>query len=211
MDWTAMLLLGAYHGVNPGMGWLFAVALGMQQGSSRGIWHALPALALGHAVSVGGGAPDHPARGGVAAAPSTTGAAAAFLIAIGVYRLCRHRHPRYGGLQVGFRQLALWSFLMASAHGAGLMVLPFALDFSVPVAAASGGHVSHLPTPGANTTTAGAVALAIHTGSYFAVMAAVAWIVYRKVGLAFLRTAWFDMDRVWACSLLITGSVVLVW
>jgi hypothetical protein len=192
------------------MGWLFAVALGMQQGSPRGIWHALPALALGHAVSVAVVLLTALLVAALLPLHLIRGAAAAFLIAVGVYRLWRHGHPRYGGLQVGFGQLALWSFLMASAHGAGLMVLPFALDFSVPVAAASGGHVSHLATQGANTT-AGAVALAIHTGSYFAVMAAMAWVVYRKVGLAFLRTAWFDMDRVWACSLLITGSVVLVW
>lgn len=206
-----MLLLGAYHGVNPAMGWLFAVALGMQQGSFRGIWHALPALALGHAVSVAVVLLMAVLAEAVLPSHLVRAAAAALLIAMGMYRLWRHRHPRYGGMQVGFRHLAMWSFLMASAHGAGLMVVPFALGFSEPVSAASAGHVAHLPTPDANTTTAGAVALAIHTGSYFAVMAAVAWIVYSNVGLAFLRTAWFDMDRVWACSLLITGSVVLVW
>src|SRR4026208_197831 len=124
MAWDAMVALGAYHGINPGMGWLFAVALGMQQSSARGVWRALPPIALGHAGAVG-------VVGAIAAAARLVVPLAALnvlvavvLMSLGVYRLWRHRHPRLGGMQVGFRDLTLWPFLMAPAHRARLLVLP---------------------------------------------------------------------------------------
>src|SRR5262244_539045 len=127
MEWYPLALLGAYHGINPGMGWLFAVALGMQQGSARGVWLALPPIALGHTVAVG--AVLLVAALAQMAVPLAVMklVVAAVLLALGIYRLWRHRHPRFGGMRVGFRDLTMWSFLMASAHGAGFMVLPFLL------------------------------------------------------------------------------------
>src|SRR5438093_7493337 len=119
MGWTVMLALGAYHGINPGMGWLFAVALGMQQQSARGVWSALPPIALGHAVSVATVIAAAALIGVVVPMPVLKAVIATMLIALGSYRLWRHRHPRFGGMQVGFRDLTIWSFLMASAHGAG--------------------------------------------------------------------------------------------
>ena len=127
MDWHAMVFLGAYHGINPGMGWLFAVALGLQQGSARGVWRALPPIAAGHALSVGGVLVIVGLAQLVLPAAALNALLAGLLISMGVYRLWRHRHPRFGGMQVGFRDLTTWSFLMASAHGAGLMVLPFVM------------------------------------------------------------------------------------
>ena len=128
MEWNAMLVLGAYHGINPGMGWLFAVALGMQQGSARGVWRALPPIALGHAMAVGVVVLAAALAGLIVPLETTEDhGRVACLMTLGLYRFWRHRHPRFGGMQVGFRDLTVWSFLMASAHGAGFMVLPFVL------------------------------------------------------------------------------------
>src|ERR1700741_5635802 len=138
MEWQGVALLGAYHGINPGMGWLFAVALGMQQGNARGVWRALPPIALGHALAVGVVLAIAAAAQFVVPLDTLRFVVASILIAFGLYRLWRHRHPVYGGMQVGFRDLTIWSFLMASAHGAGLMVLPFVMP--VPAALSAAGH-----------------------------------------------------------------------
>src|SRR5258708_5467675 len=125
--WSTLFLLGAYHGINPGMGWLFAVARGMQEHRARAVAWTLPPIALGHALAIGVvvllaqlaqvALPMLYIRMGVAVT----------LVGLGVYKLVRSRHFRWGGMQVGFRDLTMWSFLMASAHGAGLMVLPVML------------------------------------------------------------------------------------
>jgi hypothetical protein len=209
MEWNMMLLLGAYHGINPGMGWLFAVALGMQQGSARGVWHALPPIALGHALAVGAVL----LAAGLAQLIVPLGVlkvvVASILLAFGFYRLWRHRHPRYGGMQVGFRDLTTWSFLMASAHGAGFMVLPFVMGISNDVeAAVMSSQAHHMTAAGADWT--GAMLLGVHTLSYLAVMSLAAWIVYRWLGLALLRVAWFNLDLLWAGALVVIGSVILL-
>jgi hypothetical protein len=211
MKWSALLALGAYHGINPGMGWLFAVALGLQQGSSRAVWRALPPIALGHLLSVGAvlaaaGLAQLVVPGGVLKLT-----VASILIAVGLYRLWRHRHPRFGGMQVGFRDLTIWSFLMASAHGAGVMVLPFVVG--MPGAIASAGlagaaHAAHLPDAG--TAWTGVLALGVHTAAYLAVMMIVAWTVYAKVGLGVLRKAWFNLDWLWTVVLVAAGVAVLL-
>src|SRR5687767_14992904 len=135
MEWSAMALLGAYHGINPGMGWLFAVALGMQQGSARGVWRALPPIALGHAIAVGAVLLAAWLARMIVPLEALKPAVAMMLMTLGLYRLWRHRHPRFGGMRVGFRDLTIWSFLMASAHGAGLMVLPFVMGTPTHVSA----------------------------------------------------------------------------
>src|SRR6476619_5036251 len=140
MNWQAMLFLGAFHGINPGMGWLFAVALGLQQGSARGVWRALPPIALGHAAAVGVVLLVAMAAGLVVPLETLRILVAVSLVSLGLYRLWRHGHPRYGGMQVGFRDLTVWSFLMASAHGAGFMVLPFVLGAQSDMAAAASEH-----------------------------------------------------------------------
>ena len=197
--WATLFLLGAYHGINPGMGWLFAVARGMQEHRTRAVAGSLPPIALGHALSIGlvvmlaglaqVALPMTYVRIGVAAA----------LVGLGVYKLIRSRHFRWGGMQVGFRELTIWSFLMASAHGAGLMMLPVVL-------AGSEGH-HHAAAQGA---AGGAWATLIHTLGYFTVTAAVALLVYRKLGLAMLRRAWFNLDLIWAIALVVTGLVALL-
>jgi hypothetical protein len=207
MDWHAMVFLGAYHGINPGMGWLFAVALGMQQGSVRGVWRALPPIALGHAGAVAVVLVIAIVAGLVVPLAALNVLVGAVLTSLGVYRLWRHRHPRFGGMQVGFRDLTLWSFLMASAHGAGFMVLPFVMPAATTVAAADHNHAHHVDAAAANVA---AAAVALHTAAYFTVMVLAAGIVYRKLGLSLLRKAWFNMDWLWAGALVLTGMVVLL-
>jgi hypothetical protein len=207
MDLLPVALLGIYHGINPGMGWLFAVALGLQQGSARGVWRALPPIALGHAIAVAVVLAVAAAARIVVPLAALRIVVAAVLIAFGLYRLWRHRHPVYGGMQVGFRDLTIWSCLMASAHGAGFMVLPLVMETTTGVEAASG-H-AHGATLAAAAWPLSA-ALGAHTFAYFAVTALVAWIVYSRLGLAILRTAWFNLDWLWACVLVVTGVVTLV-
>ena len=211
MEWHAMILLGAFHGINPGMGWLFAVALGMQQGSARGVWRALPPIALGHLASVAIVLLTAALLNLVIPLSILKGAIAVALILFGAYRLWRHRHPRYGGMQVGFRDLSIWSFLMASAHGAGFMLLPIVMKLSQTTSAsAHGRHLApcHDAATALTTPWMGATALGVHTASYFAVMALAAWVVYKKLGLALLRTAWFNLDWLWAAALVVAGLVV---
>ena len=209
MEWNAVLLLGAYHGINPGMGWLFAVALGMQQGSARGVWRALPPIVLGHALAVGVVLLVGALAGLVVPLETLKILVASVLVAFGVYRLWRHRHPVFGGMQVGFRDLTIWSFLMASAHGAGFMVLPLVMRMSAEVSAVAGVHVHGAVSPDVGAARA-LSALGIHTLAYLVVTGLAAWIVYAKVGLAILRTAWFNLDWLWACVLVLTGAIVLV-
>lgn len=204
-----MLFLGAYHGINPGMGWLFAVALGMQQDSARGVWRALPPIALGHAAAVGIVVAAAVLARMVMPLDVLRIVIASTLVTLGLYRLWRHRHPRFGGMQVGFRDLTIWSFLMASAHGAGFMVLPFVMVMPADVSA-SAEHARHAASAGASMPWPNALAVGLHTTAYLTVTALVAWIVYRKLGLALLRTAWFNMDWLWAGALVVTGVAVLL-
>jgi hypothetical protein len=208
MEWNAVLLLGAYHGINPAMGWLFAVALGMQQGSARGVWRALPPIALGHMGAVGAVLLIAGLAQTVVPLPIMKLAVAFVLVALGLHHLWRHRHPRFGGMQVGFRDLTVWSFLMASAHGAGLMVLPFVMNMSGPMLPAGGSHGHHAVVLHAPVPWAGALVLGLHTLSYLLVLAFAAWLVYRKLGLALLRSAWFNLDLIWAVALVATGLLI---
>ena len=208
MDWQAMVFLGAYHGINPGMGWLFAVALGLQQRSARGVCRALPPIALGHAAAVGLVLAAVRLAQIVVPLDALKGVVASTLITLGLYRLWRHRHPRFGGMQVNFRDLTIWSFLMASAHGAGFMIVPFVMRMPTALSAASHAHSMHLTSAGTGVA-AGAMAVGVHTLAYLTVMTLAAWLVYRKLGLNLLRKAWFNLDWAWAAALLITGMVVL--
>ena len=210
-SWPALLLLGAYHGINPGMGWLFAVARGMQEHATKAVARALVPITLGHALSIG----TVVALAGliqiVLPLVYVQIVVASALIALGIWRLLRRRHFAWGGMQVGFRDLTIWSFLMASAHGAGLMVLPVILH----VEAASGMHAGHLHHMAGmeNPVTRPWIGIAstlVHTLGYLSVTALIALFVYQKFGLALLRKAWFNLDLVWAGALFVTGCVALV-
>jgi hypothetical protein len=195
--WATLFLLGAYHGINPGMGWLFAVALGMQEHSTRAVIRSLVPITLGHALAIGVVVLLAGLIQVVLPLNYVKFVVAGLLVALGVYRIIRSRHFHWGGMQVGFLELTAWSFLMASAHGAGLMVLPVVLQMAPA-------HHMH----GAGMTGMGATL--VHTLGYLSVTAAVAIVVYQKVGLAILRKAWFNLDLVWAVALIATGCVALL-
>jgi hypothetical protein len=131
---------------------------------------------------------------------------AAILVSLGIFSLIRHYHPRWVRMRVSFRDLTLWSFLMASAHGAGLMVVPVLLGSST-VAAAE--HIAGDHHMAATTPLAALLATAVHTAGYLVVTGVVAWVVYSKFGLAILRKAWLNLNLVWAVALVITGLVTL--
>jgi hypothetical protein len=200
-----MLALGALHGINPGMGWLFAVSLGLQAGSGRAVWRALGPLALGHALAVLLVVLAGALFGIVLPLPWLRWLAAGALLSLGAFHLLRHRHPRAGGMLVGARDLALWSFLMASAHGAGLMVLPFIIGMpGTRIHAAA--HANHIALAGfSDTASAGVFATALHTASYLLMTGAIAAVVYQKLGLRLLRRAWINVNLIWAIALSVTG------
>jgi hypothetical protein len=199
--WVALAALGAAHGINPGMGWLFAVALGMQEGSGRAVWRALLPLAAGHALAIAAVLGVAAAVGFVVPGSLLQWGVAILLFALGVRQLVRHSHPRYGGMRVGPRQLTIWSFLMASAHGAGLMALPVVMGAQAGGAHA-GGHAGHGATGDPLLALAGTVA---HGVGYLAVTALVALVVYHRVGIQRLRAMWVNVNVVWAAALLITA------
>jgi hypothetical protein len=202
-----MLILGAYHGLNPGMGWLFAVALGMQEQRGSAVVRSLVPIAIGHAIAIGSVVLAATFLGIAVPPAAIRYPVAAILFGLGIYSLISHHHPRWIRMQVGFRDLTIWSFLIASAHGAGLMVLPVLLGSS----AVEAGQImtDHHPTSAATNPLAGLLATGVHTAAYLSVMGLVAWLVYRKCGLAILRKAWFNFDVVWAVALVVTSLVTL--
>src|SRR5262245_25492748 len=141
-SWMMLMALGAFHGINPGMGWLFAVALGMQEQRRGAVLRALVPLGAGHALAVAVTVGAALAIGSVIPLAWLRWPIAIVLIALGVRRVFRHQHPRWGGMRVSMAGLTVWSFLMATAHGAGLMVVPVFMGMSV---AEAGTHAHHMP------------------------------------------------------------------
>jgi hypothetical protein len=203
--WVALGVLGAFHGVNPAMGWLFAVALGLQERRRRALLRALLPIALGHEASVACAALAVSVLR-IAAFDLVRALGAALLIAFGLYKLLRPRsHPRWVGMRVTLPELALWSFLMSSAHGAGLMLLPVLLGLPGPAGAQD---LADLTLAQAGTLHA-AGAVVVHTGAMLAVMAAVALLVYERLGVGVLRRAWINLDRLWASAVVVAGVATL--
>ncbi len=198
--WAALALLGAYHGVNPGMGWLFAVARGMQEKSRRAVLASLLPIAIGHEASIVL----------VVISVSLTEqflptffirlVAALVLVSFGVYKLVRPRsHPGGFGMRVGLGGLAMWSFLMSSAHGAGLMLAPVLLGLPVYASYHSLSEISLQAVAAAS----------LHVAAMLLVMGIVSVIVYEKVGLGILRRGWFNLDLGWSLVLIASGALTL--
>jgi hypothetical protein len=208
--WTSIVVLGVWHGLNPGMGWLFAVALGMQDRQRRAVWRALLPLAAGHGMAIAGTVLVAGALGLVIPKAVLTWFVAITLVLFGVVKLVSSRHPRYGGMRVTPIELTTWSGLMATAHGAGLMVVPFVLgDSNTPETLhAHGAHMAAVAaTPGMETAV---VATLIHTVGYLLVTGLLAVIVYERLGLTLLRRLWVNLDLVWALALIATGLLTAV-
>jgi hypothetical protein len=206
MDWPAFALLGAGHGINPAMGWLFAVALAMQERQGSRVWKAIGPLALGHLIAVGAALAAASALEGLVPPGVWRYGTAGMLVGFGVLRLLRPRHPRYGGMRVGPGQLVVWSALMATAHGAGLMLLPFSAGAGRGLtAAAPVGHVTHAGLGHGRVLDGALTASLVHTASYLTVTLLIAAVVYHKAGVGFLRRAWVNLDLIWAGALIATG------
>jgi len=195
-----LLGLGAFHGINPGMGWLFAVALGMQERRRGAVISALLPLGLGHALAVGFAVLVALIAGIVIPIHWLHWIVAGTLITLGISRLFSHHHPRWASMRVNASALTFWSFLMASAHGAGLMVVPVFLTMPV-------GTHCHSMTGSAMTSTNALLATVVHAVGYLLVTAIIAVLVFEKVGVGMLRKTWFNLDFVWATTLLGTGAV----
>ena len=214
--WITLAALGAYHGVNPAMGWLFAVALGLQERSRGAVFNAFPPIALGHAASVALVVGVVVVSRAIVPIDALKIVGCVVLAGFGIYKLLRSSHPRWVGMRVGFRDLTAWSFLMASAHGAGLMLVPILLRLP-----GYGGQVIDLrdlphmeymslgAPDSIATLISQASAVGIHTLAMFGVMAAVAVVVYEKVGVSILRRGWFNLDRAWAIVLIVAGVLTL--
>lgn len=216
---VVLLLLGAVHGINPAMGWLFAVSLGLQEQRRGAVWSALGPLALGHALAIVAVVGVAAGIGFVVPVDVLKWVVAAALLVFGVAHLVRHRHFRYGGMRVGARELTVWSFLMATAHGAGLMALPFVMEMaggaSATAAAPHAGHggealAATTRAPDAAAVLASPEAAALlgtlaHSLGYLLVAALVAVVVYEKLGLRLLRSAWINMNVLWAAALIVTA------
>jgi hypothetical protein len=203
MTWAIPALLGAYHGLNPAMGWLFAVALGLQRRRASGVLMALPPIALGHAVSVALAIGMVGAAGWFLPVGLLRVLGASVLFVFGGWLLVRRgRHPRRVGMRLGFRDLALWSFVMSSAHGAGLMLLPVLVGGAATHPHAHGSAEAGLQN--------GMIAAVSHTAAMFLVMSVTALIVYRVLGLKFLRRTWINFDLFWTGAIFAAGVVTLL-
>ncbi|HKE84752.1 MAG TPA: hypothetical protein VKB50_13410 [Vicinamibacterales bacterium] len=207
--WATLIALGAFHGINPGMGWLFAVALGMQEQRRRAVLRALVPLGAGHALAVAGAVGVALGIGFVIPLGWLRWPIAVVLVALGVRRLFRHGHPRWGGMRVSMPGLTVWSFLMATAHGAGLMVVPVFMGMSMAGAEEHAHHLHHMQAAGIS---AGAAffATGLHAVGYLVVTAFVAVLVFEKVGVGILRRAWFNLDLIWSAALIVTGTLTLM-
>ena len=213
--WLGLAALGVFHGLNPAMGWLFAVALALQRQQPSQLYAATAYIGVGHLVSVLIIMAVLALAGAFLPLRWVRIAVGVILLGFGLYRLARYyRHPRWVGMNVGGRDLVAWSFLMATAHGAGLMLAPVVLALTRPDA--TSGIVGELGEHGGFLSLADApawwlVGLLMHTFVMLAAMLAAAAVVYYRVGLAFLRRGWINLDLLWAGSLVVAGAATLAW
>ena len=213
--WLGLVALGLFHGLNPAMGWLFSVALALQRQRASQIFTATGYIALGHLLSLLAVLAALLAVGAFLPLNWVRLATGAILLGFGVYRLVLYyRHPRWVGMNIGGRDLILWAFLMATAHGAGLMLAPVVLALTDRVVASGvagdlGEHGLFLSL--ADAPAWWAVGLLLHTVVMLTAMLAAAMVVYYRVGLAFLRRGWINLDLLWAGSLALAGIATLVW
>src|SRR5215211_4643357 len=209
--WILMALLGAYHGLNPAMGWLFAVALGMQERRRGAVIRALGPIALGHELAIVLVAALVLGFGLLADSSALHLGAGITLIAFGAFRFVRPRaHPRWTTMRANRAELTWWSFLMSSAHGAGLMVAPVLLGAGAAEAEAGAStHALETVRGGALSIPESGLAIALHVGAMVAVMGVIAVVVYEHVGVAVVRKAWLNLDGVWAAAFVAAGVLTL--
>jgi hypothetical protein len=200
-QWLALAGLGAFHGLNPAMGWLFSVALALHRRSRRVLFISLLPIAAGHAVAVAATLGLFALFGLLLDARLLAVLAGAVLIGWAAWHGIRgHRQRVRVGMRTGLAGLALWSFLMAGAHGAGLMLIPV-------VGPLHHAHAMGAELPGSLSIALAAVA--VHSAAMLATTAAVAVLIYDTIGLSVLRTGWINFDRLWTAALAASGIVLM--
>lgn len=198
--WVAVLLSGLYHGVSPGMGWPLAVSAALFEGRPTGLFKALLAIGIGHLAGVGLVLlPFAVLQWLVARAAPIRIGAGLLVLGFGLFLLIRGRHPR-ALARIRPDQLLFWAFVIAIAHGAGLMIVPIYLGI------AAHNHLGHTGFARHGLLTLLTVSL-VHTAAMVVSGGALAWLVYRHLGLQFLRKSWFNLERLWALSLVLIGAV----
>lgn len=221
LPWITLALLGAFHGLNPAMGWLFAVSLGFQEQRTGAVVKALGPIALGHLLAIAAIAIPVGLLQIVLPERAVMVIGGLILLGYAAYKvLTRFRHPRWVGMRVTSLELVSWSALMAAAHGAGLMLIPAMAGLSrdePPAAMASampGGHAHHMPIAaesdsGVRFLAEALAAVSLHTLAMMLVMGVLAIVVYRWVGVGILRKAWFNLDLVWTGTMAVAGGITL--
>jgi hypothetical protein len=205
--WLAVVASGLYHGINPGMGWPLAVSAGLMEKSSRALFMALGPLWAGHllatlliilpfAVLVTLAEWQRQIQFG----------ASLLVIGFGVFRLLNQRHPR-ALARIRPTQLGLWSFAVAIAHGAGLMLVPIYLGLC-RAAALDTGHEAAARLIDTSLIMALLISVA-HSAAMIAAGGCAAWLVYRYLGVKFVARSWFNLDAAWAVSLILVGTIAL--
>ncbi len=202
--WLVLIGLGAFHGLNPAMGWLFAVALGLYRQSRKVVLVSLIPIALGHAVAIAVVVYAVMVLGMAVDQQTFRIVSGLLLIGWGIYHLVYgHRHRLRIGLRTGLTGLAAWSFVMATAHGAGMMIIPVLM----PLAQAEE-HAHHMPAT--NSLWIASLAVLVHSLAMLLTTGAVALAVYQWVGLDFLRRGWINLDLVWTAALIGIGLWLLL-
>ncbi|HEU5184890.1 MAG TPA: hypothetical protein VFU01_10000 [Gemmatimonadaceae bacterium] len=195
MSWVVIGLLGTYHGLNPAMGWLLATALGLQERRATAVMQALPPIFLGHAASVAVVISAAALAGSLLPADTLRWIGAAVLLGSSALVFRRRAHPRGGGMRLGPGGLVAWSFVMASSHGAGLMLLPALFGAT---------HEHHGAPP------AGIAVLLVHSTAMLLAMTTAALVAFHLTGVGALRRIWVDTDLVWSIALAVSGIVLLL-
>jgi len=200
--WLTVVALGLYHGLNPAMGWPLAVANGLAERRGAAVFRTLLPLGGGHFAAMAVVLLPVAILGWVVAWSTPLRiAAGGLVIAFGVMRLAWRRHPR-ALARIPPRRLAWWSFLMATAHGAGLMLVPVMLGLCAPSA-----EHAHLDAAFAGADLRVALLVAgVHTAAMLLAGVAIAWTIYAWLGLRFLRQAWLNLELAWAASLVMAGG-----
>ena len=210
--WLGLAGLGAFHGINPAMGWLFAVALGLHRRSGRVAALALLPIAAGHALAILAVVLAVMAFGAVLDGEVVRRLAGLVLIGWALWHaFYGHRHRVRVGMQTGLLGLGAWSFLMATAHGAGLMLVPLLAPLGVMPGGSGGGHHHHGEAAAMSMSVPLALAaVAVHTLAMLLVIALVTFVVYRWLGVAFLRRGWINLDLLWSAALVLMGVLLVL-
>lgn len=202
--WWAVILSGLYHGINPGMGWPLAVSAALMDGKRLSLVKALGLLAIGHLAAMMAILLPFSLMATLVKYETELRIGAGILVLLmGIYLLINRRHPKFLA-RVHPARLALWSFLAALAHGAGLMLVPIYLGLC-SVGSLDSGHLAAQKLMGATVSTAVVVAV-VHTLAMTVIGGIIAAVIYFWLGLKFLSTTWFNLDVVWAISLVLVGS-----